>query len=42
MLVVVSGVLRITSNAIFMRAWIIGMVTELYRARYDVVERHLP
>jgi len=42
MLVVVSCALRITSNLIFMTVWIIGMVTELYRARNDVVERHFP
>jgi len=42
MLVVVSCALRITRNVIFMTVWVIGMVTELYRARNDVVERHLP
>ena len=42
MLVVVSCALRITSNVIFMTVWAIGMVTELYRALNDVVERHLP
>jgi len=42
MLIVVWCALRITSNVIFMTVWVIGMVTELYRARNDVVERHLP